>query len=336
MRQLQIIDFCDKMKSDKGAVLMAQTNLADSIDASDSRAKLDAVAKKLIRHRIILAEILKACVEEFHDCEVGDIEQHCIIGDVRVDEISVDQDQPDADTSIIGSNTEDASDKEGTIHYDLVFDAQVPKTGEIIRLIINVEIQVDMNPGYPLITRAIYYLGRLISRQKGTVFTKSDYGKIRKVYSIWICPNPKRENMNSIAEYGFTQQKVIGTVNEPVGNYDKMKAIIISLNDEGMENRTGIIRLLSALLSTTETVAKRKRILEDEFNIPMTREIEEEVSKMCNLGMAVEAMGIEKGMENTMLANIRSLMETLKLSAKQAMDALKIPEAEQRKYEEKL
>ena len=315
---------------------MAQTNLADSIDASDSRAKLDAVAKKLIRHRIILAEILKECVEEFHECEVSYIEQHCIIGNVRVDEISVDQDMPDADTSITGSNTEDASDKEGTIHYDLVFDAQAPKTDEIIRLIINVEIQVDMNPGYPLITRAIYYLGRLISRQKGSVFTKSDYGKIRKVYSIWICPNPKRENMNSIAEYGFTQQKVIGAVNEPVGNYDKMKAIIISLNDEGMENRTGIIRLLSTLLSTTETVAKRKRILENEFNIPMTREIEEEVSEMCNLGMAVEAMGIEKGVEKTMLASIRSLMETLKLSSKQAMDALKIPEADQKKYEEKL
>ena len=127
---------------------------------------------------------------------------------------------------------------------------------------------------------------------------------------------------------------------QSIGNYDKMKAIIISLNDEGMENRTDIIRLLSALLSTTETVAKRKRILEDEFNIPMTREIEEEVSEMCNLGLAIEAMGIEKGMEkgveNTMLANIRSLMETLKLSAKQAMDALKIPESDQKKYEEKL
>ena len=35
------------------------TNLANSIDASDTRAKLDAVAKKLIKHRIILAEILK-------------------------------------------------------------------------------------------------------------------------------------------------------------------------------------------------------------------------------------------------------------------------------------
>lgn len=57
---------------------------------------------------------------------------------------------------------------------------------------------------------------------------------------------------------------------------------------------------------------------------------------MCDLCIAVEATGFEKGVENTMLANIRSLMETLKMSAKQAMDALKIPETDQKKYEEKL
>ena len=57
---------------------------------------------------------------------------------------------------------------------------------------------------------------------------------------------------------------------------------------------------------------------------------------MCDLCIAVEATGFEIGVENTMLANIRSLMETLKMSAKQAMDALKIPETDQKKYEEKL
>jgi len=311
---------------------VVQTGIANSIDASSGRARLDAVAKKLIRHKIILAEILKECVEEFRSYDVNYIEKYCFVGDIRMDEVSVDQDVPDAEASVIGSDTEDSSDREGTVRYDLVFDAQVPETGELIRLIINVEIQVDMEPGYPLITRAIYYLGRLISRQKGTVFKKSDYGKIRKVYSIWICPDPKRENMNSIAEYGFVQQKVIGQVNEPVENYDKMKAIIISLNDEGMENRTEIIRLLSTLLSVKQPVDKRKQILEEEFNIPMTREIEEEVSEMCNLGMAVETMGKEE----MLLSNIRSLMETLKLTAEQAMDALKIPKVDQEKYQKKL
>ena len=30
----------------------------------------------------------------------------------------------------------------------------------------------------------------MISAQHGPIFTKSEYGKIRKVYSIWICTQP--------------------------------------------------------------------------------------------------------------------------------------------------
>ena len=49
---------------------------------------------------------------------------------------------------------------------------------------------------------------------------------------------------------------------------------------------------------------------------------------MCDLGIAVKVTGFENVVENTMIANIRSLMGTLKMSAKQAMDALKIPETD--------
>ena len=60
-------------------------------------------------------------------------------------------------------------------------------------LIINVEAQKRLNPKkktgdtYPLLKRAVYYASRLISSQKGTEFTNSDYDKIKKVYTIWIC-----------------------------------------------------------------------------------------------------------------------------------------------------
>ena len=201
-----------------------------------------------------------------------------------------------------------------------MFDAKVPKNGEIIRLTINVEIQVNLRPGYPLITRVIYYLSRLISRQKGTVFQNSDYGKIQKVYSIWICPDPGRKKRNSIAEYGFTQQKVIGSVDEPIENYDKMKAIIIYLNDDGMDSRTDIIRLLSTLLSTTEPVEKRKAILQDEFHIPMEKELEEGMQDMCNLGEAIELYGVEKGK----LEIIMSAMNKNGWDAETVMDILDV------------
>lgn len=62
-----------------------QTSLANSIDASAEKAKLDEVAKKLVKHKIILAEILKECVEEFRDYEIPFIENQCIVGDVHMD-----------------------------------------------------------------------------------------------------------------------------------------------------------------------------------------------------------------------------------------------------------
>ena len=133
-------------------------------------------------------------------------------------------------------------------------------------------------------------------------------------------------------EYGLKPTKTIGQVNEPVENYDKMKIIIISLNDKGMEGDNSIIRLLSTLLSTTESVEKRKQILETEFNIPMTKEIEEEVLEMCNLGMAVELKGVKQGKEQSLLESIKKMIKNLGLTAQQAMDTLEIPKDDQARY----
>lgn len=57
---------------------------------------------------------------------------------------------------------------------------------------------------------------------------------------------------------------------------------------------------------------------------------------MCNLSKGVEergiAIGLERGIETTTLNAIRNLMETLKLTAEQAMEALKVPKEEKAKY----
>ena len=64
----------------------------------------------------------------------------------------------------------------------------------------------------------------------------------------------------------------------------------------------------------------------------MTKEIEEEVLEMCNLDMAVELSATER----TWLESIKNLMETLHMTAQQAMDALKIPQKDQARYAAKL
>ena len=61
---------------------------------------------------------------------------------------------------------------------------------------------------------------------------------------------------------------------------------------------------------------------------------------MCNLSKGVEERGIaiglerglERGIEITTLNAIQNLMETLKLTAEQAMEALKVPKEEKAKY----
>ena len=60
------------------------------------------------------------------------------------------------------------------------------------------------------------------------------------------------------------------------------------------------------------------------------------VQNMCEVLDRVEARGEARGEEKERLANIRSLMSNLKLDAKQAMDALNIPQSEQKKYEARL
>ena len=91
---------------------------------------------------------------------------------------------------------------------------------------------------------------------------------------------------------------------------------------------TGILKLLEVLLSSERSTKEKREILQEEFNIKMTQELEREVSEMCNLSEGVEQKGIAKGIT----ASIRNLMESMGWSIEQAMDALQIPTEERNGY----
>ncbi len=57
-----------------------------------------------------------------------------------------------------------------------------------------------------------------------------------------------------------------------------------------------------------------------------------EVKKMCKIMEDLQNEARDEGKKETLLDNIRSLMETLNLTAKQAMDALKVPADKQKEY----
>ena len=147
-------------------------------------------------------------------------------------------------------------------------------------------------------------------------------------------------------------------------NYDMISIIMIYIGDSDKKNYTGIIKLLGVLLSAKLSAEEKKQVLQNEFNIPMTETIEEEVSEMFNFSQAIveesetrgeargeargreigeqlgeargEARGLKTGFEQASLTAIRSLMKTMKMTAQEAMQALSIPEADRDGYLAKL
>lgn len=137
----------------------------------------------------------------------------------------------------------------------------------------------------------------MISSQYGTVFTKSHYEKIQKVYSVWICMNPPKERNNTITEYSLTEKQHIGKVKEKEEYYDLMNAIMICLGKNEDQTEHELLRLLDVLLSSDKKAKEKKEILENDFQIPMTEKMEAEVEYMCNLSDGVEQREIQKGIE---------------------------------------
>ena len=311
--------------------MRAESTLAKMISTAGEKAAYDNACKRLLANKIILAWIMKSCLEEYRDCGISEIASKYIEGEAQISEAAVYPDEEAESLQITGLNTEDSTINEGIVTYDIRFRAIVPGTGERISLIINVEAQNDFYPGYPIVKRNLYYCCRLVSSQYGTEFTNSHYEKIKKVYSIFICMNPPNYRKNTINQYSIQEENLIGEFGENVEYYDLLTGIIICLGDVEDE-MTGILKLLEVLLSSERSPKEKREILQEEFNIKMTQELEREVSEMCNLSEGVEQKGIAKGIAKGITASIRNLMESMGWSIEQAMDALQIPTEERNAY----
>lgn len=312
--------------------MKVENMLAKNITAIGVNASYDSACKRLLANKVILAWIMKSCLEEYANCSIQEIMEQYIEGEPDIGQVPVNMDEKVLSEQIETASVEDNSVYEGTVSYDIRFYANTPGTGERNRLIINIEAQNDFYPGYPIVKRGIYYCSRMISSQYGVEFTESHYDRIKKVYSIWICMNPPKYRRNSINRYFIKEEKLIGDVSERKENYDLITTVMICLGESNDKNSLGVLRLLEVLLSSERGVEEKKEILQKDFSIEMTKTIEREVSIMCNLSKGVEEKGVEKGI----LFSIRNLMETMGWSAEQAMGELKIPEEEREKYMNKL
>lgn len=285
------------------------SRLGDKIDITDIKAEYDKNVKLLLSEKIILAHILVYAVKEYKGMNPVDVIE-LINGDPEIGIKAVNPGESNA-PDIVGENTESVIVGEGKIYYDIKFRALAPSKKELIQLIIDVEAQKDYYPGYDLIARGVFYGARLISSQMGTEFAGDDYDKIKKVYSIWICMNVPKYAQNTITEYGIQKRDILGDFPDK-GRYDLMSIIMVRLSKELAEatDETKLHRLLGTLLSNQMTRSEKKTIIETEYEIPITHEIERRVNQMCNLSDSIEEKGIEKGKELGKSEGIRVLVES--------------------------
>ncbi len=65
------------------------TTIAKNIRVADEKASYDAACKRLLSEKIILAWIMKNCLEEYRDCDVEEIAEKYIKGTPRNRENSI-------------------------------------------------------------------------------------------------------------------------------------------------------------------------------------------------------------------------------------------------------
>ena len=302
--------------------MICKSQRPQSPGIAKQKASFDAACKRLLADKNILAQIMKSCIPEYQQCTIDDIIYHYIEGTPRIGQDNVHPDE--IPERIRGLNTEDTTITEGTVFYDIRFEALAPSSGEEISLLINIEAQNNFYPGYPLIKRGIYYCSRMTSAQYGTYFCASDYGSIKKVYSIWVCTSPPKFRENTINRYCWSEECVVGNVTEEKSNYDLMTVIVICLGSEDSKNYGGILRLLEVLLSAKRPPDEKRRILQDEYHIPMAPKLERQVLEMCNLSDGI--------VDESLCQSITNLMKNLNLTMEQAMKALGIQESDYDKY----
>lgn len=279
-----------------------------------STEKYDTTLKNLLTNRQFLARIMKRFVREYHDIEIDDIQKKYIEPDsVSVSKVGVGRDT----TNIVGDSNEDRSKTEGIVFYDIMFHAVYPnpKDSEAPRIgiYINLEIQNDYYPGYPLVVRAMYYGSRRLSSQLPQINKNTNYSQLQKVYSIWLCigDNVPKKRSNSAVRYSIGKEDLIGTSPEDEPDYyDLLEVIMLYIRDDD-EISDDTMAILQAACSKDLTKEERLGIMK-ERGMMITDDLERQVDDMCTQGEEIRRNAINQGIEQGIEQGLRALVRTLK------------------------
>ena len=293
---------------------------------SQHKIMLDQNCKLMISHEEMLSRIIKEFVEEAKHLSIEEI-------------IKIVQDEH----RFQRLNNENTIPGYGTVRFDFFGCIDLPQLDHTIkRIYLNVEIQNDAYPKYSLITRGDAYLSRIQTTQWGKEYNDQNCDGMKKVYLIWILPQAAKKRDGQVSICKTDEKKHL----EKLESYDKREQIVIYLDKEHDTNKKyqeydEVLTPLVVFFNNILDYQGKIRIMK-EYGF---KEIEKEVREVCDyanilekeylnkgIGIGVEK-GIEQGTQNERIKNIRKLMIKLKMSFKEAIQFLDIPEDEVKEIE---
>ena len=289
---------------------------------SQHKIMLGQNCKLMISHEEMLSRIIKEFVEEAKHLSIEEI-------------IKIVQDEH----RFQRLNNENTISGYGTVRFDFFGCIDLPQLDHTInRIYLNVEIQNDAYPKYSLITRGDAYLSRIQTTQWGKEYNDQNYDGMKKVYLIWILPQAAKKRDGQVSICKTDEEKQL----EKVETYDKREQIVIYLDKEHDTNKKyqeydEVLTPLVVLLNNILDYQGKIRIMK-EYGF---KEIEKEVREVCDYANILEkeylnkgiGIGVEKGTQKKNIEHVRKLMTKLKMTFKEAIQFLDIPEDEVKEIE---
>lgn len=305
---------------------------------NNEKSYLDAGCKALLGCTAVAAFIVKNCIPEFHDMSLEEIQEYIIYKKAKsqmtpeeLAEIQAENTSPveigchivdDLPDKLNEKNVESKSTNEGTIYYDVLFDIGMPDgKSPPSRVIVDIEAQNEFKPGYAILKRSSFYCGRMISAQKETVFRNSDYNKLQKVYSIWLCIAPDEDVRGVCNAYNMSEICLAKEHHFPKEQYDNFCIILACLQDKQSANN--MVRFFSSVFDN-EMPVEEKLDLARECGLQVTADVKEGINQMCNYSDYVEQKGIEKGRIEALSESVVKLVREGNYSVEAATNLLPI------------
>ncbi len=304
------------------------TNVARAMVAA--QGDYDAHCKRLLADRQVIARVLAGTLDEYSEVPVEVVERDLIDGEPTID-APMGRDDPGRPLLL---ESED-SVGEGLVRFDVRVRVRAPGTDDgsgMPRLLeLDLEPQGRTRPGYPLLCRALYYCGRMISQQGGGVVAHSDYGRLRKVVSVWVCLEPLEANRATVAAFEVRQRDLSGKGSYDRSDYDRLEVVVIGLGS-GSREAGGVVGMLATLLDADMEPEKKLAVLHDEYGMMVSQSIEREVRDMGGVGQAIYDEAFEKGEDSgslkRLVACVRGAITGFGATAEEALQKFGVPRDE--------